>query len=133
MKLSKEEFAEKFCLLFPEKKDFLDEHYNDYDELIGHIYFADLLSEPLIDMITNQYDEYLISKYCSLIEDMWLNGDEAVVNIVEVTILERLSDDKKVWNNFGKYISNDFIRYINNELLPDNSMMYQVPRLKYNK
>ena len=57
--------------------------------------------------------------YCSFIEDMWLNGDENVVNIVEVTILERLSDDKSVWNKFGKHISNDFIRFINNVVLAE--------------
>lgn len=133
MKLSKEEFAEKFISLFPEKKQPLDEHYSDYNELLGHIYFAEALNEPLIEMLSSQSDETRISKYCSFIEDMWLNGDEDVVNIVEVTILERLSDDKSVWDCFGKHISNDFIRFINTEVLSENAMMWQVPRLEYNK
>ncbi len=133
MKLSKEEFAEKFISLFPEKKDSLDEHYADFNELLGHIYYADALNEPLIEMLSTNSDNVLISKYCSFIEDMWLNGDDDVVNIVEVTILERLSDDVNVWNRFGKYISNDFIRFINNEVLTENAMMMQVSRLEYNK
>ena len=93
MKLSKEEFAEKFVSLFPDKRQSLDEHYADYHELLGHIYFADVLNEPLIRMISQNSDKNMISKYCAFIEDMWLNGDEDVVNIVEVTILERLSDN----------------------------------------
>ena len=84
-------------------------------------------------MLSTNSDNVLISKYCSFIEDMWLNGDDDVVNIVEVTILERLSDDVNVWNRFGKYISNDFIRFINNEVLTENAMIMQVSRLEYNK
>ena len=133
MKLSKEEFAERLVYLFPDKKQALDEHYADFNELFGHIYFAEALNEPLIEMLSSQSDENLISKYCSFVEDMWLNGDEDVVNIVEVTILERLSDDKSVWDCFGKHISNDFIRFINTEVLIENAMMWQVPRLEYNK
>ena len=133
MKISKEKFAEKFVSLFPDKKQTLDEHYDDYHELLGHIYFSEVLNEPLIEMISHDGDKNMISKYCSFIEDMWLNGDDDVVNIVDVTILERLSDDENVWNIFGKYISNDFIRYINTEAIPENAMMWQVSLLNYNK
>ena len=133
MKLSKEIFADKFVSLFPYKKQILDKHYSDFNELLGHVYFADALNEPLIKMLSQQDDESRILECCSFIEDMWLNGDEDVVNIVEVTILERLSDDKSVWDKFGKYISNDFIRFINDVVLTENAMMWQVPHLKYNK
>ena len=133
MKLSKEEFAEKFVALFPDKRQALDEHYADFNELLGHIFFADALNEPLIELLASNTDDARIPKYCSFIEDMWHNGNEDVVNIVEVTILERLSDDKSVWNKFGKHISNDFIRFINNVVLAENAMMWQVPRLEYNK
>ena len=133
MKLSKEEFAEKFVSLFPDKRQSLDEHYADYDELLGHIYFSEVLNEPLIEMISKNGDKNMIQKYCAFIEDMWLNGDDDVVNIVEVTILERLSDDENIWETFGKYISNDFIRYINTEAIPQNAMMWQVSPLNYNR
>ena len=133
MKLSKEEFAEKFVSLFPDKRQSLDEHYADYDELLGHIYFSEVLNEPLIEMISKNGDKNMIQKYCTFIEDMWLNGDDDVVNIVEVTILERLSDDENIWETFGKYISNDFIRYINTEAIPQNAMMWQVSPLNYNR
>lgn len=72
-------------------------------------------------------------KYCSFVEYMWLNGDDYVVNFVEVTILERLSDDKNVWNNFACNISNDFIRYINTKVLVGSTMMWQVNKLEYHK
>lgn len=133
MKMTKEAFAEKLVSLFPEKKEALAEHYNDYNDLLGHVFFADELNEPLILMLSQQGDEAMISKLCSFIEDMWCNGDDDVVNIVDVTILEHLSDDEYVWRSFGKHISNDFIRYINTEVLVGNAMMWQVSRLEYNK
>ena len=60
---------------------------------------------------------------------MWRYGDEAVKNVVDVTLLERLSDDEAVWLSFGKYISDDFKEYINEELLKDNIAMFHVGKL----
>ena len=60
------------------------------------------------------------------IEYMWLRGDESVQNVVDVTILERLSDDKDVWNNLAVYISEDFKEYINKDLLSQNCAMWHV-------
>lgn len=133
MKLSKEEMAQKLVNLFPEKEQSLKEHYQDYGELLGHIFFADEICCPLFEMLKTNCTNDEIKKYCRFIEDMWLNGNDDVVNVVEVTILERLSDDKNVWLNFGCNLSNDFIRYINTEVLLENAMMWQVDRLEYNK
>ncbi len=133
MKLSVEEFAEKLVMLFPEKKQALDRHYADHNELLGHIFFAAEISEPLISLLSTKGDRALISRYCSFIADMQLNGDEAVVNILEATILERLSDDKNVWDSFGKFIPNDLIRYINTVVIAENAAMQQVSKLKYHK
>lgn len=133
MKLSKEELAERLVTMFPEKKQLLDEHCSYYNGLLGHVFFAEALSEPLIELILRRHDDPHITQYCSFIEDMWRSGDEEAVNIAEVTILERLSDDRDVWNTFGKHISNDLIRYINTEALAGNAMMENVPRLEYHK
>ena len=54
---------------------------------------------------------------------MWKLGDEAVRNVVDVTILERLSDDDSVWQRFGGFISDEFKCYINQEILSSNLMM----------
>ncbi len=62
MKLSKEEIAEKYVTLFPDKKQALDEHYADFNELLGHIFFADALNEPLIELIVSNTDDARIPK-----------------------------------------------------------------------
>ena len=54
---------------------------------------------------------------------MWQYGDEVVVNVVDVTILERLSDDAALWQRFGTYISEEFKTYVNTDVLVYNLMM----------
>ncbi len=38
MKISKEEFARKLTGLFREKMEALKQHYEDYGELLGHVF-----------------------------------------------------------------------------------------------
>ena len=133
MKKSKEEFAQKLAELFPEKEQALKEHYKDYGEMLGHIFFSDEISVPLFELLLKEESGKEIKAYCDFIEEMWKNGDEQVVNVVDVTILEKLSDDMVVWKHFGKNISDEFIRYINNELLVQDLMMQVVDRLEYNR
>jgi hypothetical protein len=90
----------------------LEKHLADFGEVLLHIYASDEISNPLFELLKNQENEDLIKIYSKVIELMWKYGDEAVVNVVDVTILEKLSDDINVWNRFGKYITNDFKEYI---------------------
>lgn len=132
MKISKEEFALKLTELFPEKREALKQHYEDYDDLLGHVFFSDEINVPLFDMLLESASGDEISKYCDFIEEMWRYGTDDVVNVVDVTILERLSDDETVWENFGKNISDEFKVYINEDLLISNRlMMYNVKKLEF--
>lgn len=60
---------------------------------------------------------------------MWSQGDETIQNVVDVTILEYLSDDEEVWIHFGTYISDNFRNYINRELLKQNRAMWHVKQV----
>lgn len=125
--------TDSFINSFPEKSGHLLKHYEYYGGLLAHVFFADEISTPLFELLKQNTDIVEIKKYCSFIENMWRNGTDDVVNIVGVTILERLSDDSDVWKNFGRYISNDFIRYINTDLLLNNSMIHNTDKLDYNR
>lgn len=132
MKHTKEEFACKLVELFPEKADSLKHHYNDYGELLAHIFFSYEITAPLFDLLLENETSDKIKIYCSFIEDMWKNGTDDVVNVVDVTIAERLSDNVIVWENFGRNITDEFIIYINNDLLVNNLMMCGVSELSLN-
>lgn len=126
-----DECAHLFSELTFDGKAILQEHIDDYSEILLHILASDMVSEPLMDLL-NRYDEksLLIDCYISLIEIMWKLGDEAVRNVVDVTILERLSDDKSLWQKFGRFISMEFKQYINQEVLAFNAMMWGVKALE---
>ncbi len=129
MKVTREQFAEKLVKLFPEKKQALRQHYEDFGELLGHIFFYDEINIPLSDLLQKNDAGFKISAYCRFIEEMWRNGTDDVVNIVDVTVVECLSDDETVWNRFGKNISNEFKAYINDDLLKGNILMRGVAKL----
>lgn len=129
MKVTREQFAEKLVKLFPEKKQVLRQHYEDFGELLGHIFFYDEINIPLSDLLQKNDAGFKISAYCRFIEEMWRNGTDDVVNIVDVTVVECLSDDETVWNRFGKNISNEFKAYINDDLLKGNILMRGVAKL----
>lgn len=126
---TKEDIANRLIKVFPEKMSALTKHYNDYGELLGHIFFSEEINVPLFELLKNNLESNKIEMYCRFIEEMWKYGDSDVINIVDVTILESLSDNREVWINFGSYISQDFKAYINNDVLANNILMSHVQRL----
>lgn len=109
--------------LTPGGKKILEQHQKDYGDILLHLLAGDLISEPLIELLkypTDRVDD--IEMYCKAIEVIWRYGDDAVVNVVDVTILERLSDEECVWQRFGMFISDKFKEYINKEVLVNNLM-----------
>jgi len=124
------QICEELVKVIPEQKDKLKNSMEEYDgELLGHIYFGDEFNMHLINLLEKYTEIETIKKYCDFIEYMWKNGDKDVINIVDVTILERLSDDIVIWNRFGENISNEFKKYINNDLIPNNILMNHVSKL----
>lgn len=125
--MTKEVAAIKLTKIFPDKAAALTQHYADYDnQLRAHIFFADEVNIPLMLLLQSNSDKETIQQYCSFIEEMYYDGDEDVKNVVEVTILEQLSDEAKIWLCFGTYISNEFIREINTVLIPRNTILPNV-------
>lgn len=127
--MNKNDFAEELIKNFPEKREVLIAHYKEHGEILAHILFADEISTPLVTLLTDDQNEALIRKYCAFIEKMWQSGSEDIKNVVDVTILENLSDDEVVWMRFGRCISKNFKRYINDCALQQNAMLWAVPKL----
>lgn len=128
--MDSEQMMRYFLEVFPEKEKLYQEHLQDYEELLNHIFYSEAINIPLFALLQENHGIPLIKTYCAVIEKMWRDGDASVVNVVDVTILERLSDDTDVWQNFGQYISSDFKTYINEELLKENCLMWHVEPLK---
>lgn len=108
----------------------LEGHRKDFDGILLHVLAGELVTEPFINLLKFYPDRQRTAQmYCEAIEVMWKNGDKEVKNVVEITILERLSDEERVWERFGMFISDEFKNYINKEVLPTNLMMAGVKSL----
>ena len=110
---------------FPEYKQVAEEHLHDYGEILLHVFCAETINYPLIALLQTNKETEQIKKYCSLIEQIWQEGNDDVVNV----ILEQLSDDKIIWHKFGSYLSTAFKNYINQDVLTTNLMMLAVEPL----
>lgn len=94
-------------------KKVLDEHIECFGGILLHVLSAALVHEKLIELLKNENsDKKLIEIYIVLIQLMWEMGDEKIVNVVNVSILERLFDNEEVWNRFWNLISSEFKNYI---------------------
>ena len=102
------------CLLrFPESKAVYEEHLSTYEELLQHLFYPEVINEPLIELLEKNQDPEKAKQYCEFIEYMWRYGDDSIKNVVDVSLLERMSDDPEIWHRFETYISDEFKAYIN--------------------
>ncbi len=124
-----DEMVTYFLEEFPEHTEEYHRHIQEYGGLLGHVFYADVINVPLCDLFETGDNSQRIRKYCEFIEYMWKHGNDADRNVVDVTILEKLSDDKQTWQRLGTYFSDEFREYINNELLNENLMMVKVSKL----
>ncbi len=114
--MDKKEYAEYLASLSEQHKKFVEKHITDYGEILPHV-LADCLTLPLSDALRNGHIE-MIQKYCAVLETLWKEGDSNILNVLEVTILEYLTDDPQCWQRFGKSISPEFRSWINREIVP---------------
>lgn len=127
--IDKQQCTSLILKYFPEYKKIAEEHLHDYSEILLHIFCAETINYPLIALLQTNKETEQIKKYCSLIEQLWREGNDEVVNVIAVTILEQLSDDKIIWHRFGSYLSAAFKNYINQDVLTTNFMMLAVEPL----
>lgn len=103
--MTKEQIANDFVVLFPKHKVDLEAHLDDNGELFAHNFFGDMIDAPLSSLLKTNANKQLIQKYVDFVEHMYSEGDDAVQNVVEVTILEYLGDDETVLRNAFSYFS----------------------------
>ncbi|WP_407309954.1 hypothetical protein [Desulfosporosinus sp. SB140] len=101
--------VDKFLIEFPEYNSYYFEHLNDYGEILGHLFFGDCINIKLFNLLKENTQGTLIRKYITFIEEMFIYGNDAIQNIVYVTILEYLGDDEEVLKNAYSYFGNELI------------------------
>jgi len=90
---------------FKDMKSVLQEHIEFNEELLPHVFFGECTG-IFIDYI-NEDNSQVLQKLFRVFEIMATQGNDDVVNILCVTILERLGDDRKVLNTSRKYMGKE--------------------------
>ena len=127
--MNKQEMAECIVNTFQNYRKYYKEHMTDYGTILPHVFAAETINDPMKTEFELNAKSKLFNKYCKFIQYLWKNGNEEVRNVVDVTILEGISDNRLMWKAFGENISLKFKEYINNELLKENIAMKHVDRL----
>lgn len=97
----------KYVEVFPEYKIELEEHLDDYGELLSHVFFGDIICYDLVQLLATESDIYSTKKIFDFLNDMYTNGEEDMQNVIVVTILEYLGDDPIILKKAFKYLSNE--------------------------
>jgi hypothetical protein len=100
-------YAKKYVEIFPEYTQELENHLISYGELLGHVFFGDLINPHLVELLRREVDTDRIEKIFSFINDMYLNGEDDMKNIVVVTILEYLGDDPLILKKAFQFLSEE--------------------------
>jgi hypothetical protein len=88
------ETINQFIDTFPELKPILQEHYEFNEELLPHVLFGKW--NNLFLTLIREGDPGGLDKLFNLFESMTTSGDKYVRELLSVTILERLGDDKEI-------------------------------------
>ena len=104
------ECVNMFLESFPEYEQTYENHIIDYDgKILGHVFFGDVINIPLTELLSRNIENGEIKRYINFVNLMYEKGDDSVKNIVEVTILEYLGDDKSVLQRAINYFSAEVI------------------------
>ena len=127
------EMANYITDVFPQNKQYYKEHIRDYGAVLAHVFTIETINIPMEKDFKVDSESETFRKYCSLIQSLWKNGDDDVRNVIDVTILESISDHERIWKVFSRHISQEFIDYINDEVLTENILMDSTPHLPKNE
>jgi hypothetical protein len=100
-------YAKKYVEIFPEYTHELEKYLSSYGELLGHVFFGDLINPHLVELLKHEVDIDRIEKIFGFINDMYLNGEDDIKNVVVVTILEYLGDDPLILKQAFRYLNEE--------------------------
>ena len=100
----------------------------EFPHILLHVFSVFAVNIPMAEAYTGK-DHAEFEKFCSFIEYVWRKADDEVLNVLDTTVLEGISENLPMWTAFGNCIHEDFRTYINTVLIRQNVMMSDVPPL----
>ncbi len=123
------EFLTEYAEWFPEKQNLSEEHISEFP----HIFAMQTVNIEINKAFQNGDTKYF-GRLCRFVDHLWHlvchDDNDEILNVIDVTILESISDDKTMWQRFGSLISGEFREYINKVVLTGNVLMAHVENLQ---
>ncbi|WP_335871882.1 DUF7674 family protein [Bacillus sp. 2205SS5-2] len=104
--MNKDNLAEQFVKEFTNFKSLLEQHVKFNNEILPHVFFGEC-NDYFIDFLVKEENSRDLVKLFEFFESMAIKGDEFVKELLSVTILERLGDNKEVLNKAYKYMGKE--------------------------
>ncbi len=98
--------ASRIVALYPELKDAYKENIQKYDEFLGEDFFVNHANAYIMQTIRS-YDTQLLKKLFKILNEIYENGSNDVQDLVVVTILGEIDNDKELLQKCREYITDD--------------------------
>jgi len=104
--LNEKNIVVKLLYSIPEIREEYELEFEWWDgEFPGlHNIFGDVFNPFLIRLIKNNNNLNLLKRTFEFLENMAISNDDNVKNVLSVTVLENLGDDKKILNKSFEYM-----------------------------
>lgn len=98
--------ASRISTLYPELKDAYKENFQKYDEFLGEDFFVNHGNACIMRTIRSN-DTQQLKKLFKILSEIYENGSNDVQDLVVVTILGEIDNDKELIAKCREYISDD--------------------------
>lgn len=89
-----DDFYNEIIEVIPDIKNGIKESLNEYGERLDTIIIEDVIMPIVIQMMDEDVNTQKIREIFNIIEECITNGDKYLVNVVNITILEMLGNEK---------------------------------------
>lgn len=98
------EFFLKMLEFFPATKEAYNESINEYGEILETVVIEDIFMPQLLKLLRENKERSLLENIFRYFEEL-LNGDDLhLINLLSITVLEMLGNDKKILEIAKQYM-----------------------------
>ena len=104
MVIKSEEFIKSMLDFFPSTKEEYRKNTKEYYEGLDTVIIEDIFMPELINILGRNENIELIRKIFKYFEEVSCYGDDYLINIFSITVLEKLGDDREILEIARQYM-----------------------------
>ncbi len=104
MSLSIDSFFETMLSFFPSVKNEYEKHMEEYRERLDTVVVEDIFMPEVLRVLDNDWNKELLEKLFTYFEEVVRSDNEELVNILSITVLEILGNDRGILRKARKYM-----------------------------